>query len=380
MNKRFLPPLAAAIFVLASSLAGFAQMTGVQGVVRDQNGAGVPGLQVIWHNTDNNREYKFKTNKKGEYQGLGVLIGHYDVKVYQDTRVIAQQDKVDLKSGDSLNPPSYDFKIAPANPAPGADAGPTPTPVPPTEEDMKRMKMSKEQQEKVKEIEEHNKKVEAENKKIGDINGLIAQTKEAMKAGKWDDAITSAQQATQAGSGYDLTWGYLGDAELGAKHYQESVDAYQKAIDINTASSKPNLEFQGVWNHNMAKALMKLQKFTEGQTAFETAAKDQPTGAAKDYFDEGIEYLNASRIDPAVAAFDRAIAADPNLADAYFQKGVALVNKATMQGTKLVAPPGTEEALQKYLELAPNGPNAANATEVLQTLGAKVKTTYKSGK
>ena len=57
----------------------------------------------------------------------------------------------------------------------------------------------------------------------------------------------------------------------------------------------------------------------------------------------------------AIVAFDKCIAADPNRADAYYQKGVNLIGKATLQGDKMVAPPGTAEAFQKYLELRPPG-------------------------
>ena len=64
---------------------------------------------------------------------------------------------------------------------------------------------------------------------------------------------------------------------------------------------------------------------------------------------------NAGKVDDALAAFDKVIAADPNRADAYYWKGVNMIGKATLQGDKMVAPPGTAEAFQKYLELQPTG-------------------------
>ena len=44
---------------------------------------------------------------------------------------------------------------------------------------------------------------------------------------------------------------------------------------------------------------------------------------------------------------------------------------------KIVAPPGTAEAYNKYLELAPNGPMAPEAKSILAEIGEKVSTTYK---
>lgn len=89
---------------------------------------------------------------------------------------------------------------------------------------------------------------------------------------------------------------------------------------------------------------------------------------------------NAGKIDDAIAAFDKSIAADPTKADAYYQKGVNMIGKATLQGSKTVAPPGTAEAFQKYLELQPNGPYADVAKQMLETIGASVETTYGSKK
>ena len=81
-------------------------------------------------------------------------------------------------------------------------------------------------------------------------------------------------------------------------------------------------------------------------------------------------------MDDANAAFDKCIAADPTRAEAYYQKGVNLLGKATLQGDKTIAPPGTAEAFQKYLEMAPNGPNAQSAKDLLASIGSSVETSF----
>ena len=63
-------------------------------------------------------------------------------------------------------------------------------------------------------------------------------------------------------------------------------------------------------------------------------------------------------------------------AEAYYQKGVNLLGKATLQGGKTIAPPGTAEAFQKYLEIAPTGPNAQSAKDLLTSIGSTVETSY----
>jgi len=81
-------------------------------------------------------------------------------------------------------------------------------------------------------------------------------------------------------------------------------------------------------------------------------------------------------VDDALAAFDKVIAADPNKAEAYYWKGVNLIGKATLQGDKMIAPPGTAEAFQKYLELAPTGQYADAAKQMLASIGAPVETGF----
>jgi len=62
----------------------------------------------------------------------------------------------------------------------------------------------------------------------------------------------------------------------------------------------------------------------------------------------------------------RAIAADPNKADAWFIKGSLMIadSKAGPNG-KMIAPKGTVEALQKYLALAPNGSHVKDGRRCL---------------
>ena len=81
-------------------------------------------------------------------------------------------------------------------------------------------------------------------------------------------------------------------------------------------------------------------------------------------------------MDAAIVAFDKVIAADPNRAAAYYWKGVNMIGKATLKGDKMVAPEGTAEAFQKYLEIEPTGTFAQPAKDMLASIGASIETTY----
>jgi tetratricopeptide (TPR) repeat protein len=119
----------------------------------------------------------------------------------------------------------------------------------------------------------------------------------------------------------------------------------------------------------------------EAVAEYNTAAQVDPTRAGMYYFNLGAVLTNAGKVDEANAAFDKALAAEPNKAEAYYWKGVNLLAKATIgKDNKMVAPPGTAENLNKYLEMQPQGQFAAPAKELLATIGAEVDTTYKKKK
>jgi tetratricopeptide (TPR) repeat protein len=126
----------------------------------------------------------------------------------------------------------------------------------------------------------------------------------------------------------------------------------------------------------MAEAYAKSGKVDDAVKTYALAAQTDPAGAAQYYFNTGAVLTNAGRADDALAAFDKCITADPTRAEAYYQKGVNLLGKATIQGDKTVAVPGTVEAFQKYLELAPTGPNAQSAKDLLASIGSPVETSY----
>ena len=132
----------------------------------------------------------------------------------------------------------------------------------------------------------------------------------------------------------------------------KAAEAYQKAIAINADDS--------AYHNNYALVLAQQKKFDEAQAELTKAAQIDPADAGKFYFNLGAVYVNTGNLEPAAAAFKKAIDLDPNYAEAYYQYGLSLMGKATIENGKTVAPAGTAEAFQKYLDLAPNGPNAAD--------------------
>jgi tetratricopeptide (TPR) repeat protein len=156
------------------------------------------------------------------------------------------------------------------------------------------------------------------------------------------------------------------------------LDLKQKAME--TKKTPDDTKQLAAYYNNLGEAAGKAGKVDDAVKAYSQAAVVNPEGAAGYYYNVGAVLTNAGKVDDAIAAFDKCIAADPTRADAYYQKGVNMIGKATLQGDKMVAPQGTAEAFQKYLELQPAGPYADVAKQMLASIGSSVETGFGSKK
>lgn len=348
-----------------------AQMTGtVKGSVKDIEGKPMNDGVVVWINKDNGRKLEVKTNKNGEYFSVGVTPGNYDVQVMQNGQKVDFLNGIPITVGETKE---INFDVHKDMAQAMAKSGVT-------EEQLKKQQEGQKQNEKIKSLNAKLAEARDDNKIASDDE---AAAKQLLAAGKADEAkakqqeadtkrgaaITVLQEATTSDPSKDLLWGYLGDTYAKAKKYPEAIDAYQKAIAINNNS--------GEYHNGLADAYAKSGQTDKALAEFTTAAQVEPANAGKYYFNEGAIFTNAGKVDEAIAAFDNAIKADPTRADAYYWKGVNMMGKATTaKDGKFVAPPGTAECFQKYLELKPDGPMAQPSKDMLASLGSSVETTF----
>ncbi len=164
--------------------------------------------------------------------------------------------------------------------------------------------------------------------------------------------------------------------------YGDAVDAYKKAIDIDSTSKKPNPGTEAAAYNQMGNAYSHGGKYTEASAAFESAVKLAPANADLYYRNEAVVFYTAGQSDEAAAAAEKAIAADPKDAVAYYLKAQSLAVKTTYDKTgKAVPPPGCVDAYQMFLQLAPpDDPKTADAKAMLEAFGEKVQTKFKVGK
>jgi tetratricopeptide (TPR) repeat protein len=236
-------------------------------------------------------------------------------------------------------------------------------------------------------------KVASENKTVGTLNEKLKAARAAEDAKDYDTAIATLNEANQMDATRDPIWYELANAYLNSaskqtdpaekqKRYEMAAADYQKAIDLRGASElaqkdPDNNKKLAAYYNNMAQAYAKSNKIDDAVADYTKAAQIDPAGAASYYFNIGAVYTNMGKADDAIAAFDKAIAADPAKAAAYYWKGINLIAKETIgKDGKAVAPEGTAQAFQKYLELDPSGPFAQPAKDMLASIGAPVETGF----
>lgn len=379
MKKHFAILFITLLTVTLCAPVAFAQgVSGsVKGACKDVQGNPLADAIVVWENLDNGQKYTLKTNKKGEYFSLGITAGKYKVSLYKNSDEMKANKPLDFANGFQVqldeNVLDFDQKKAQERAARGEG-------------------LSAEQQ---KERQEQVAKQQKETNTVKSLNEKLTAANTAIQNKDYETAITALNEANQIDPSRDILWYRLGDAyRLSAgtqtdkaekqKRFDSAIEAYNKAIQLKQDAvqngkekdtAKANQQISSFYI-NLADAYAKSGKIDDAVKSYESAAKTDPTQAATSYFNEGAVYTNAGRADDANVAFDKCIAADPNRAEAYYQKGVNLLGKATLKGDKTIAPPGTAEAFQKYLEIAPNGPNAQSAKDLLASIGSSVETTY----
>jgi tetratricopeptide (TPR) repeat protein len=375
-------PAAAATVPAAAATDAMSGMASIHGHVNNAAGQTVTSADVKLTTDRNpnatNRKfaYTFALDASGNYKGTGIKPGNYVAVLVQ-------------------GPKTLDYLPAPL--AAGEDKT--------VDFDMTRKeyldRMSTSEREALDAFKKQNAATVAANSKIENLNKLLTQARTDNKAGNFAAAIKSMTDATTAKPDEPILWATLGDAQLGdaeaankaakAIHatdvtvpdkYAAAVTSYQKAISLNAAAEKPNVEIASVADNQLGQALSRLGKTKDSATAYEAAAKADPKNAGMYYFNEAATLLNANDVDDAAAAADKVIAIDPNKADAYYIKGQALIQKLTIdeKTQKPVVPAGCVEAYQKYLTLAPTGVHAADVKGILEGIGQPIKSSYRAPK
>jgi tetratricopeptide (TPR) repeat protein len=363
---------------LLLAVPSFAQMTTVEGEVKGPDGKplNAKGAKVHFDRTDIKGSYDVNVDKKGHYGHYGLPMGTYDLTVVVDGQTKDQMKGVKTQYS---GPQTVNFSLVPKE----GEGG-----LPATSDAEKGMTKAEKEA-----FEKANKTREAQLAKNKELNDAYTTGKNALEAKQYDQAIEAFTKASTLDDKQVVVWSGLADAYVAsaalkpaeaAGLYDKGFEAYRKAIEL-----KPD---DAAYYNNFAIALAKDKKLEDAKTNLDKAAQLDPPGAGKYFYNMGALLVNGGQNDAAGEEFKKAVGADPNYADAQYQYGVFLASKATTDPSgKIIALPGTTDALQKYVDLkgapcasatatsAPPGCElVASAKDLITQLGGTVSTTFQN--
>ncbi len=355
-------------------LAGvsLAQTTAINGEVKGEDGKPLKDALIKIERTDIRGNYKVKTGKKGDFYYGGLPLGTYNVTCEVNGQDVDKANGIRTTLGDpkTVNFDLQQIKQRREAMQKAADTG----------------QLSKEQEKSMSSeeraaFEKANKERQAAMAKNKALNDAFNGGMQALQAKQFDQAVESFKKAGELDPNQHVVWANLAESYVGQAGTKAGADkdavlnsayeTFQKAITLQPANAG--------YHNNYALALARGKKFPEAQGELQKAAELDPQNAGKYFYNLGALLVNAGQYDPAAEAFKKAIEATPNYAEAHYQYAVCLSSKmSTTADGKTVAPPGMKEELAKYLELAPTGPNAEAAKQMLAALDTSIATTYQN--
>ncbi len=367
--------------VLLASSALWAQTTTLEGDVKGEDGAPLKGAVIVLNRTDIKGHYQVKSDKKGHWLYTGLPFGKYDIECQVDGKVVDKVNGVQSSYSDS-KPINFNLQQVKASQqqAQAANANGQMT-------EEQSHAMTKEQKEAYEAQLKKNSEAMKKNKALNDafnaaqdqMKMAVAEPDKAKQATEYQAAIDSLNKASEMDASQVAVWNSLGEAYTGLGKAQTSPDDRNKAFDSAIAAYNKSLALKpndaALYNQigNLYGSEKKMPEATEALTK---AAQLDPAMAPKAYFNMGANMVNGGHPQEAADFFKKAADADPKYAEAWYQYGSLqmMQGKVDPKTGQQIYPPETATALKNYLDLAPSGPHAAEATAMLQAMGETVQT------
>jgi tetratricopeptide (TPR) repeat protein len=332
----------------------------VKGQVFDMQGNPFPGVTVLFRNTSNGQKYETKTGKDGRYLIIGLTSGDYDVHFIQADIKLDWVQPTKLQTG---REDILDFNLKEEM----AKKGPSP----------EEIKKKEEAEKKFQGMRGH---FDAGRSAMDQANAVRTQMygtpsdqrgplRDKMN-GLYQTAVGEFEQAQQAANPNDpdlaIVVSNLGAAYESVGQFDKAVESFQKAV--NMRPMEPNFHI------GLATNLENAGKSVEANAACDRAAAINSAAAGICWRNLGIVLRNAEKRKEAVAVLQKATEADPNNAEGWYLMATSLLSsiETKQEGDKLsyIIPPGTAEAYQKCIDLAPDGPHAGECKDGLASLAA----------
>ena len=306
--------LLAAAAHLAAAAPALAQRGGLRGSLTDPDGQPIPGVQVSIVLADGGgRPVTVETNDEGRFTRAGLQVGMYRVSMELEGWEPLQAI-VNISTG------SQSFIEETLFPLPEGVLSP---------------------------------------KQAQEADAHLQAAQQAFESGDLEAAAAGFLAFTELAPNSAGAFFNLGATYERLQDYAEAIEAYERAFALDSSMNQGLLAAADLHG--------RLEQWSEGLAAYDRAM-DLVESSAVYLYNYATFAVNAGRPDLALEFYEKAANADPQLAVAHFQVGVARYQAAD--------PEGAAEALSRYLDLEPTGAQAPAALEVLALSSAEAAVPY----
>ncbi|MGD0858753.1 MAG: hypothetical protein ABR912_05500 [Terracidiphilus sp.] len=203
---------------------------------------------------------------------------------------------------------------------------------------------------------------------------LTAQYNQAMQARDWSRAVVTAQRLAGL-EATSLHLRLLANAQLYSGSAEDAVATYSRALTAAEQEKPANDQAMGNWKDGLAQiyigkgnALLKLHRTAEAIESYNQSV-EFAANAGLAYFNVCAVLYNNGDTHKSAEACRKCVQVDPSRANAWFILGSDLfADSPSNSKGQIMATSETQEALEKYLALAPDGPHAADVRAMLQMI------------
>ncbi len=312
MRARLLIPFFAALLLAAGAISGqdWRGKGRAEGHVKDADGQPIADAKIEL-TRDSGGGPSAKTDKKGYWAIMGLIGGKWNVDV---SAAGYETRKSVMGVQEAGRTPPLEVQLQKAAPAPAA-------------------------------VQAGGKDVRAEvTAAVEQGNKLIGDKKYAEARAEYEKALAILPDSAPIWKGIAQTYHAEGNTA-------KAEEALRKVAQLDPSDSDAQIL--------LADSLINQGKVEEGKAVLDGLAP----GAVRDpavYTNLAIVFMNKSKPEEARAYMTKAIDLDPTQADGYYYRGLANIQaKKTAEAKADFA---------KYLELAPNGPQAKEVKEMLQAI------------
>lgn len=350
--------LALAIVLVPSAISARVWLSSLMGTCFDEEGKPVAGAVLRFTDPANGRHFEVTSNAEGRFNYVAVEPSHYRLEFFRNRHQQVSFPDVYLEWSShpllvEVNLQKHSVKV--------------------TRQVMLAETLGSEQPAPAIAVPDN-----ADAAIVRAINEKIAADKIFMDAGDWDNALTAAREATEIDPKRDLPWAWRAKVfcEEASSHTTAPTDSmlqscmqyYKYAIAIAPKAAYYN---------NLGAACSARKQWKEAADNFGAAIQLNPGHAALYHKNLGATLLKQaeSLSDPealktlrlATDEFSLAAAASPPVAEAYYWMGLCQLRLAASEvpgSTYKLA----DESFRHYLQIAPSGQYAAQASAMLEGL------------